>query len=258
MLQVRQDPVQRKHALNVLIRGEYKAVCKTTAYMPFRGEYSRWQKYHIMWHISCLSGVDHERLACYKHSLFKKLYRQSSWRSLRQKTDLGYSNYTQHKIPRQRKMNKYLPLHCFLVATDSRTIFNMFSARTKNQAASFLPKSVRCGQWLFADDTYSCDSREFPSVLSRPFNGLKLLLDIFPDIFLILLPKLTWMVHTSRTKMSAKNDNWLFIMDKVYQFTSWMMWPKSYSSGWTSTEWVDKWKLPGNFLISNLNEKDWV
>ena len=33
------------------------------------------------------------------------------------------------------------------------------------------------------------------------------------------------------------------------------MWPKSYSSGWTSTEWVDKWKLPGSFLISNLKNK---
>ena len=33
------------------------------------------------------------------------------------------------------------------------------------------------------------------------------------------------------------------------------MWPKSYSSGWTSTEWVDRWKLPGNFLISNLHQR---
>ena len=36
--------------------------------------------------------------------------------------------------------------------------------------------------------------------------------------------------------------------------TSWIMCPKSYSSGWTSTEWVDRWKFPGSFLISNLNQ----
>ena len=40
--------------------------------------------------------------------------------------------------------------------------------------------------------TYSCDSKEFPSVLSRPLKGLKLLFVIFPEIFFILLPKLTW------------------------------------------------------------------
>ena len=39
--------------------------------------------------------------------------------------------------------------------------------------------------------TYSCDSKEFPSVLSRPLKGLKLLFVIFPEIFFILLPKLT-------------------------------------------------------------------
>ena len=42
--------------------------------------------------------------------------------------------------------------------------------------------------------TYSCDSNEFPSVLSRPLKGLKLLFVIFPEIFFILLPKLTWKI----------------------------------------------------------------
>ena len=97
--------------------------------------------------------------------------------------------------------------------------------------------------------THSCDSKEFPSVLSLPFSGLKLLFDIFPEIFLILLPKLTWMCRNKQYLIL-----YIHLMHNVASsmFTSWMMWPKSYSSGWTSTEWVERWKLPGNFFISNL------
>ena len=73
---------------------------------------------------------------------------------------------------------------------------------------------------------YSWDSKLFPSSLLLPPRGLKLLRMFLALILRILLP----------------NE------------ISWISCAKSYWSGWTSTECVERWKFPGTLFTWGKNK----